>query len=143
MNFRIRPTLEEPELNFIPLIDVLLVTVIFLVITTNFSKEAQLRIKLPEASADAALEPNSIRVAIDAKGQYFINGSQLINNNADVLRRTLQKAAGNRKDPVIVLYADGKTPHEAVIRAMDAARRLGFTHLTFATQPPNTEKRER
>ncbi len=143
MKFRERRSIEEPELNFIPLIDVLLVTVIFLVITTNFAKEAQLRIKLPEASIESKLEPNAVRIAIDAKGQYFINGSQLLNNGTEVLRRALQQAAGSNKDPVIVLYADAKTPHEAVIRAMDVARRLGFTHLTFATQPPNAEKRER
>lgn len=125
----------DPELNFIPLIDVLLMTLIFLVVTTSFSREAQLRIKLPEASAETSVDAGALRVAIDAKGQYYVNGSQLLNTNTAVLRRAMQNAAGNNKDPVVVLYADAKTPHEAVVRAMDVARRLGFTHLTFATQP--------
>lgn len=133
MNFRNRHH-EEPELNFIPLIDVLLMTLIFLVVTTSFSTESQLRIRLPEASADAKLDQRSLRVAIDAKGQYYVNNIQLLDNSADVLRRAMLRAAGNNKDPVVVLYADAKTPHEAVVRAMDSARRLGFVHLTFATQ---------
>lgn len=144
MNFRARSSSsEEPDLNFIPLIDVLLMTLIFLVVTTSFSKEAQLRIKLPEATADAKLEANSVKIAIDAKGQYFVNNAQLLNSSTEVLRRALQQAAGNNKDPLVVLYADAKTPHEAVVRAMDAARRLGFTHLSFATQPADAAKRER
>lgn len=144
MRFRARDAVsEDPELNFIPLIDVLLMTLIFLVVTTSFSKEAQLRIKLPEASAETKLEANSVKIAIDAKGQYFVNNAQLLNSSTEVLRRALQQAAGSNKDPVVVLYADAKTPHEAVVRAMDAARRLGFTHLSFATQPADTDKRER
>lgn len=133
---------SDPELNFIPLIDVLLMTLIFLVVTTSFSREAQLRIKLPEASAETSVEANALRVAIDAKGQYFVNGSQLLNTNPAVLRRAMQTAAGSNKDPVVVLYADAKTPHEAVVRAMDVARRLGFTHLTFATQPSEAQRRD-
>lgn len=132
---------NDPDLNFIPLIDVLLMTLIFLVVTTSFSREAQLRIKLPEASAETSVEANALRVAIDAKGQYFVNGAQLLNTNPAVLRRAMQTAAGNNKDPVVVLYADAKTPHEAVVRAMDVARRLGFTHLTFATQPSEPQRR--
>lgn len=133
MNFRNRHP-EEPELNFIPLIDVLLMTLIFLVVTTSFSAETQLRIKLPEASSDVKLDQRAVRVSIDAKGQYYINSTQLLDSSPDLLRRALLRAAGNNKDPVIVLYADAKTPHEAVVRAMDSARRLGFVHLTFATQ---------
>ena len=133
MKFRIRPV-DEPELNLIPMIDLLLVTLIFLIVTTSFSKEAQLSIKLPESTADTKLDNANLRISIDAKGQYFVNDKQLLNDSPDVLRRAMQQAAGGKTDPVIILYADGKTPHEAVIRAMDAARRLGFTHMTFATQ---------
>ena len=135
MKFR-RNQHEEPELNLVPMIDVLLMTLIFLVMTTSFSKETQLRIKLPESSSAAHVDQTALRVTIDAQGQYYVNNTQLLNNSADVLLRAMQQAAGTQKDPVVVLYADGKTPHEAVVRAMDAARRLGFTHLTFATQQP-------
>lgn len=135
MQFR-RDRHEEPELNLVPMIDVLLMTLIFLVMTTSFSKETQLSIKLPESSATAHVDQAALRVTIDAQGQYYVNDTQLLNDSPDVLRRAMAQAAGNQKDPVVVIYADGKTPHAAVVQAMDAARRLGFTHLTFATQPP-------
>ncbi|MFQ5937162.1 MAG: ExbD/TolR family protein [Acidiferrobacterales bacterium] len=135
MKFR-PPRSDEPELNLVPLIDVLLMTLIFLVVTTSFSKEAHLRIKLPEASVQQKAKGKTLRVAIDAKGRYYINDRQLLKTAPDVLRNAMLLAAGGKKDPVIIVHADRKTPHEAVIRVMDAARRLGYTHLTFATQQP-------
>jgi biopolymer transport protein ExbD len=137
---RFRPHFrDEPEINLIPLIDVLLMTLIFLLVTTSFSHEARLRLQLPEAGSDAKLESATLRIAIDAQGQYFINNKQLINATSETLRQAMQQAAGGRKDPVVVVQADRKTPHEAVVRVMDASRRLGFTHLTFATQAPGSE----
>ena len=127
---------DEPELNLVPLIDVMLMTLIFLVVTTSFSKEAQLRIRLPEAAAEAKSEPVGLRVVIDVKGRYFISDQQLLNETPDVLRNAMGRAAGTDKNPIVIIHADAKTPHEAVIRVMDAARRLGFTQLTFATQQP-------
>lgn len=128
---------EDPELNLVPLIDVLLMTLIFLVVTTSFSKESQLRIKLPEASAEEKAVQASLRITIDAKGQYFIDDKQLLKATPDALRNAMFQAAGKNKKPNVVIYADGKTPHQAVIRVMDSARRLGFTNLTFATQQPS------
>jgi len=130
----------EPELNLVPLIDVLLMTLIFLVVTTSFSKESQLRIKLPEATAEASSEQALLRVTIDAHGQFYINDKQLLKPTADALRNAMLQAAGKNKKPGVVIYADGKTPHQAVIHAMDAARRLGFTNLTFATQQQPGQK---
>jgi len=127
---------EEPELNLVPLIDVLLMTLIFLVITTTFSKESQLQIKLPESSAEAQVADSVLRVTIDASGQYFINDKQLLRSTPDTLRNAMYQAAGKTKDPSVVIYADSKTTHQSVIFVMDAARRLGFSHLTFATQQP-------
>jgi biopolymer transport protein ExbD len=127
---------DEPEINLIPLIDVLLMTLIFLLVTTSFSHEARLRLQLPEAASDAKIEAATLRIVIDARGQYFINDHQLLNTSAETLRAAMQRAVGARKDPVIVIQADRKTPHEAVVRVMDVARRLGYTHLTFATQAP-------
>ncbi len=135
MRFRPSPD-DEPELNLIPLIDVLLMTLIFLVVTTSFSKEAQLRIRLPEASAETKEDRPTLRIAIDARGQYFINDQQLLNNTPEILRSAMMRATARMKEPLIVVHADAKTPHEAVIRVMDAARRLGFANLTFATQQP-------
>jgi biopolymer transport protein ExbD len=131
---------EEPEINLIPLIDVLLMTLIFLLVTTSFSREARLRLQLPEAVSESTLESATLRIAIDAGGQYFINNKQLVNASAEVLRQAMQQAAGSQKDPVIVIQADHKTPLEAVIRVMDSARRLGFSHITFATQAPGSEQ---
>ena len=139
MNFRTR-TREEPEINLIPLIDVLLMTLIFLLVTTSFSHEARLRLQLPEAASDAKIESATLRIAIDARGQYFINDKQLLNTSSEALRTAMQQAIGGKKDPVIVIQADRKTPHEAVIRVMEASRRLGYTHLTFATQAPGPEQ---
>ena len=133
MKFRAR-TREEPEINLIPLIDVLLMTLIFLLVTTSFSREARLQLQLPEAASDAKIESAHLRIAIDVRGQYFINDKQLLNSSVETVRTAMQQAAGGRKDPVIVIQADRQTPHEAVIRVMDVARRLGYTHLTFATQ---------
>ena len=124
MNFRPRFR-EEPEINLIPLIDVLLMALIFLLVTTSFSHEARLRLQLPEAGSDAKLENVTLRIAIDAYGQYF---------------QAMQQAVGGRKDPVIVIQADRKTPHEAVVRVMDSARRLGYNQLTFATQAPGPDQ---
>ena len=135
MKFRPTPD-EEPELNLIPLIDVLLMTLIFLIVTTSFSKEAQLRIRLPEAAAEAKSNQPSLRIAIDARGQFYINDQQVLNANPDTLRNAMARAVGGQKDPLVIIQADAKTPHEAVVRVMDTARRLGLTHLTFATQQP-------
>ncbi len=135
MKFRLAHS-EEPELNLVPLIDVLLMTLIFLVVTTSFSKDAHLRIKLPEASAQKKVETNTMTVAIDVRGRYYIGDRQLLKTTPEALRNSMLLAAGGKKDPVIIIHADAKTPHESVIRVMDAARRLGYTNLTFATQQP-------
>lgn len=139
MKFRNRPS-EEPELNLVPLIDVLLMTLIFLVVTTSFSKESQLRIRLPEASTEQKASDNSLRILIDANGHYYINDKQLLNDSPEVLRNAISQSARNMQNPVIVIHADGRTPHEAVIRVMDVSRRLGYTRLTFATQKPGEKK---
>jgi biopolymer transport protein ExbD len=138
MKFRANRS-EEPELNLVPLIDVLLMTLIFLVVTTSFSKETQLRIRLPEASATAKINDDSVRVLIDAQGHFYIGDQQLTNSSVEALRAAISRAAGNIKKPVIVIHADGRTPHEAVVHVMDAARRLGYTRITFATQKPASD----
>lgn len=139
MKFRNRPT-EEPELNLVPLIDVLLMTLIFLVVTTSFSKESQLRIKLPEATTEQTASDDTLRVMIDANGHYYINDKQLLNDSPQVLRNAISQSARKLKDPVIIIHADGRSPHEAVVRIMDVSRRLGYSRLTFATQKPANEK---
>lgn len=135
MNFRPTPD-EEPEINLIPLIDVLLLTLIFLIVTTSFSSEAQLQVQLPEAAAEPTQVPDAVRITVDARGQYYIDNQQLLSNNTELLRSAMARAAGSNKERLVIIQADAKTPHEAVVRVMDVARRLGLTRLTFATQQP-------
>lgn len=133
MKFRPRRT-EEPEINLIPLIDVLLMTLIFLLVTTSFSDSARLQLQLPSAGSAKTDDEPGLRVAIDAQGKYFLNGRQILSGTSDALRAGMRDAAGSETDPIVVIQADRRTPHEAVIRVLDAARRLNFTHVTFATQ---------
>lgn len=133
MKFRPRRT-EEPEINLIPLIDVLLMTLIFLLVTTSFSDSARLNLQLPQAASAEKRDDAGLRVGIDAAGNYFLNQKQLAGNSPQALRAALRDAAGSEVDPIVIIQADRRTPHEAVIRVLDAAQRLNFTHVTFATQ---------
>ncbi len=136
MNFRPGRDDDEPEINLIPLIDVLVLTLIFLLVTTSFSREAQLNVRLPQAVSEDKPEPTAVRVTVDINGQIYINNTQLLNAAPETLRQALATAASSHKEPLVVIHADGKAPHEAVVRVMDAARRLGFSRLSFATQQP-------
>jgi len=132
-----RPGGEDPDVNLTPLIDVVFLLLIFFMVSTTFEKESEISIELPEASGDPVQsQKQTVEIAIDAKGKYFINQQEVINTQLDTLKRAIKKQAGDQKDPPIILSADAKTPHQAVIRAMDAARQLGFVHLTFATKQP-------
>jgi len=134
MNFRPR-TRTKPELNLIPLIDVLIVLLIFLVLTTTFSREGALHIRLPEASAQAEEKDKGIELAIDAQGRYRVNDRALANNQVETLKNALREAAGENKDPLVTIRADKSAQHQFVMSAMDAAGQLGFVHITFATNP--------
>lgn len=128
---------DEPEIVVIPLIDILLMLLIFFMVATSFDKYSQMKIKLPESSAAAETNDRPvIEVAIDAQGRYFINKEELINTQTDTLKQAMQKAAAGNSEPQLILSADRMTPHQSVITAMDAARQLGFLNLTFATSSP-------
>ncbi len=139
MNFRPKRD-DKPDLNLIPMIDVLIVLLIFLVLTTTFSREAALHIKLPEASSSSETEEKGVEVAIDAEGHYIVNQHQTINTEVDTLRQALLQAAGDNKDPLVIISADQKTPHQAVMTALDAASQLGFVHISFAAKASAEEK---
>jgi biopolymer transport protein ExbD len=135
MNLRGRLQREHPEINFIPLIDVLLVILIFLMVTTTYQRYAELQITLPEADADAAKDrPKEINVGVDAQGRYVIEKTVFTWTNAAALADELRRAAGNAKDPVIVINADASATHQSVVNVMEAARQAGVVHITFATQ---------
>jgi biopolymer transport protein ExbD len=135
MRFRPRAYREEPEINFIPLIDVLLVILIFLMVTTTYSRYAELQINLPTADADRQQDRlDQIDVAVDVQGRYSINRSPIAFSNAAGFSAELRRAAGSTKDPVIVITADANAPHQSVINIMEAARLAGYARLTFTTQ---------
>lgn len=136
MNFRDRNRMaDEPEINFIPLIDVLLVILIFLMITTTYSKYTELQINLPTAEAEKQLErPNEIGVGINTQGRYSINGQGIAFRDVASFAADLKTAATGKKDPVIVISADAQATHQAVIHVMQAAQIAGLGQVTFTTQ---------
>ncbi len=136
MNFQRGKKHEELEINFIPLIDVLLVIIIFLIISATFSRTNELQINLPTAEANAPQDkPLMIEVAVDATGKYLINGKSLADNSVTGISAALQAAAnGGVKEPTIVINADANSTHQSVVNVMEASRVAGYTHITFATQ---------
>ena len=135
MKFRPRAFREEPEINFIPLIDVLLVILIFLMVTTTYSRFAELQINLPTAEADRPPDrPNQIDVAVDSQGRYSVNRAAIAFKDPGAFSAELKKAGGDMKDPVIVINADANAPHQSVINIMEAARIAGYGKITFTTQ---------
>ena len=137
MNLRGARGRDDPEINFIPLIDVLLVILIFLMVTTTYQRVAELQITLPEAEADAAKQrPREVNVGIDAQGRYVIDKTVFTFTNVGALADMLKRSAGDAKDPVIIINADANATHQSVIHVMEAARQAGLVHITFATQSP-------
>ena len=135
MNLRgLRPR-EDPEINFIPLIDVLLVILIFLMVTTTYQRFAELQITLPEADAQQPKErPREINIGIDANGRYVINKTVFTFTAVPQIVEALKAAAGDAKDPVIIINADANATHQSVINVMEAARLANILQITFATQ---------
>ena len=137
MDLRRTHTRYDPEINFIPLIDVLLVILIFLMVTTTYQRVAELQITLPEADADQMKQrPKEINVGVDTQGRYVIDRTLLNFTTVAALAEALKSAAGEAKDPVVVVNADANATHQSVIHVMEAARAAGLIHITFATQPP-------
>jgi biopolymer transport protein ExbD len=135
MNFQRGRSKEDIEINLIPLIDVLLVILIFLMITTTYSKFAELQINLPTADAEKQLEqPNEINVMVSLDGRYVINRAPYTFKGVDDLAQMMKSAAGDKKDPLVVISADAKATHQSVIYVMEAARLAGLAHISFATQ---------
>lgn len=135
MNLRPHRRREEPDVNLTPLIDVVFLLLIFFMVSTTFTQESEISIDLPEAKGKLeSTERTVVEISIDAQGRYFINRQQVLNSQLETVKRAISKAAAGAKEPQLIISADRNTPHQAVIRAMDAARQLGYVHLTFATQ---------
>ena len=134
MNFRPRPK-DEPEINLIPFIDVLLVILIFLMLTTTYSKFTEMQLKLPVADTEAQRDyPKEVVVAVSSDGRYMVNRQQVNGRSTDALATAIAEAAKAGKDTVIIISADATATHQSVITVMEAARRMGLTQITFATQ---------
>ncbi|MBK6982494.1 MAG: biopolymer transporter ExbD [Betaproteobacteria bacterium] len=135
MNFRRGRAREEPEINLIPLIDILIVILIFLFLTTTYSRFAELQINLPESAAEKSPDrPQVLSVAVDANGRYAINGTAVAFDNPAGLASRLQDAAKGAKEPVVAISADAVATHQSVVNVMEAARLAGYNHISFTTQ---------
>jgi biopolymer transport protein ExbD len=130
---------EEPEINLIPFIDVLLVVLIFLMLSTTYSRFTELQINLPTADAEKLRErPTEVIVAVSGDGRYSINRNAVDGRSIEVLTAALTAAAGGKADTVVIISADATTAHQAVVNVLDAARRAGLNRLTFAAQTSST-----
>jgi biopolymer transport protein ExbD len=137
VNFQRGREKEPLEINLVPMIDVMLVILIFLMITTTYSKYTELQINLPSARAERQLErANEVTVLVNAQGQYVVNRSPVPFRSVEQLADELRRAAAPLQEPVVVISADANATHQAVIRVMEASRLAGLAQITFTTQSP-------
>ena len=135
MNFQRGRDKEPLEINLVPLIDVMMVILIFLMITTTYNRYTELAINLPAADAEKQPErPAEIAVLVDAQGQYVINRRAVVYRSVEQIADELKRAGGGAKEPVVVISADANATHQAVIRVMEAARLAGLSQITFTAQ---------
>ena len=134
MHFR-HGSREEPEINLIPFIDVLLVVLIFLMLSTTYSKFTEMQLRLPVADVEAQRDyPKEVIVAVSADGRYSINKTVLPDRSLETVIAALAAASGGASDNVVIISADASAAHQSVITVMEAARRAGLMQITFATQ---------
>jgi biopolymer transport protein ExbD len=135
VNFQRGKEKEPLEINLVPMIDVMLVILIFLMITTTYSKYTELQINLPSAQAERQLErPNEIAILVNAQGQYVVNRNPVPFRSVEQLAGALRRAAQPLHEPVVVISADANATHQSVIRVMEASRLAGLAQITFTTQ---------
>ena len=135
MNFRRAREREEIDINLIPLIDILIVVLIFLFLTTTYSKYAELQINLPEAAAERAAEkPQTLNVAVDASGRYAINGVATPFGSTQAFSQAMRVAAKGAREPIVAISADAAAKHQDVVNVMESARLAGYNHISFTTQ---------
>jgi biopolymer transport protein ExbD len=126
---------DEPEINLIPFIDVLLVVLIFLMLSTTYSKFTEMQLRLPTADVDAQRDyPKEVIVGVSADGRYSVNKTPVPDRSVDTVAAALAAAATGGKDSVVIISADASSPHQAVVTVMEAARRAGLMQITFAAQ---------
>jgi biopolymer transport protein ExbD len=139
LKFR-RQRADEVNVNLTPLIDVVFLLLIFFMVSTSFTKETHLTIDLPEASGEAlAAQPGQIEILISESGGYIINSQQLVDERLGTLKSAIRQISAGDTSLPMVITADAQTPHQAVVRAMDAAGQMGFVHLSITTRQPREE----
>lgn len=137
MNLRPIRVDDEPEINLISLIDVLLVLVLFLVLTTTFAREAQLNVELPQAALQPkTVEQTPLEVVVDAKGRWYVAQREVLGSDAVALGRALEQIAGAARSQTLTVRADGRAPHQAVVTVLEVAGRLGFSNVAILTVEP-------
>lgn len=142
MNFRPRSRSDEPEINLIPFIDVLLVVLIFLMLSTTYSKFTELQVNLPVADTNVQRDyPKEVIVAVSTDGRYAVNKTPVAGRTVDALATALAEAAKAGKETVVIISADASAAHQSVITVMEAARRTGLSQITFATQSTATQSK--
>jgi biopolymer transport protein ExbD len=137
VNFQRGREKEPLEINLVPMIDVMLVILIFLMVTTTYSKYSELQINLPSAQAERQPErPSEVTVLVNAQGQYVVNRTPVPFRSVEQLADELRRAGAGLKEPVVVITADAAATHQSVIRVMEASRLAGLSQITFTTQSP-------
>jgi len=132
---------DDFEINVIPLIDVMLTLLMFFVLTATFDQRSRLKVSLPQASENADRSNDAaLVVMIDREGHYYIDNNEVLNPGLESLKEALARIGGDDHDRLVSLRADGQTPHQAVVTAMDALGQVGFTHLSIATTPNKDAK---
>ena len=136
MRIRDRRAEDIPEINLVPLIDVILVLIIFFVVTTTFDTRSMLKLELPSAQARPSDDKApSLSVLVNADGRYFIDDREALRTDAESIKATILEVAGEDRERPVLLRADARTPHQAVVTAMDALGQLGFRRVSIATAP--------
>ena len=136
MRIRDHRAFDEPDINLVPLIDVILVLIIFFVVTTTFESRSVLQLELPQATGEPATADTRVLVVlVNADGRYFVQDREVLRTDIDALRQVIAEVAGDDRDRPVLLRADARTPHQAVVTALDAVGQLGFTHVSIATAP--------
>jgi biopolymer transport protein ExbD len=131
---------DEPEINLTPLIDVVFLLLIFFMVSTTFEHQSRIKIELPEATAEATQqEEDMLEILVDAQGRYFIGDRQVVNTELKTLKAAISKEVGDRGEIPVTIRADANTPHQAVIRVLDATSQLGLTQISLATSQVEEE----
>jgi len=136
MRIRDRRAEDNPELNLVPLIDVILVLIIFFVITTTFDARSVLKLELPQANGERNdAQDGTLSLLINADGRYFVDDREALRTDVESLKRTIAEVAGDDRERTVLLRADARTPWQAVVTAYDALGQLGFKRIANATAP--------